>query len=104
MLPSNPDKTDQKQRVFNVVLAVLAAQVGCLTLVIILASVLGGLWLDSRLDTKPVMTLVLLVASIPVSVVTMLIVVRKTVSKMKTEASRQQNARKEENQAIGAND
>lgn len=104
MLPYNSDKTDHKQRIFNVVLAVAAAQVGCLTLAIVLVSVLAGLWLDNRLDTKPVLTLVFLVASIPVSVITMLFVVRRTVAKIDIEASRPKKHRKEENPGIDADD
>ena len=63
-------------------LIVLIGQVGCLTLIIILASVFGGLWLDRTFDTKPVFTLVLLFAGIPVSVFVMLNVGRKTLARM----------------------
>jgi F0F1-type ATP synthase assembly protein I len=55
---------------------------GCLTLVIILASVFGGLWLDKIFDTKPVITLALLLAGIPVSVLLMLNVGRKSLARM----------------------
>jgi F0F1-type ATP synthase assembly protein I len=64
-------------------LIVLVGQMGCLTLVIVLASVFGGLWLDKTFDTKPVFTLVLLFAGIPVSVLLMLNVGRKTLARMK---------------------
>ena len=62
---------------------VLIGQVGCLTLVIILASVFGGLWLDKTFGTKPVFTLALLLAGIPVSVFVMLSVARKTLARLK---------------------
>jgi len=52
-------------------------------LVIVLASVFGGLWLDKVFDTKPVITLALLFAGIPVSVLLMLLVGRKTLAQMK---------------------
>jgi len=65
------------------VLIVLVGQVGCLTLVIILASVLGGLWLDRIFGTKPVITLALLFAGIPVSVLVMLNVGRMTLARLK---------------------
>ena len=39
-------------------LIVVIGQVGCLTLVVILASVFGGLWLDKTFGTKPDFTLV----------------------------------------------
>ncbi|MDW8069517.1 MAG: AtpZ/AtpI family protein [Anaerolineae bacterium] len=48
-------------------LAEAAAQIGCLTLVVILLALGAGLWLDSRLGTKPWFTLGLVLASIPVS-------------------------------------
>jgi len=74
----------QKQNRFNLLLAAVTGQVGCLTLVIIIGAVLGGMALDARLDTKPWFTIGLLVASIPLSLVIMFFVVRKAVSKLKT--------------------
>lgn len=73
----------RKQYWLNLTLAGAAGQVGCMTLVIILAAVLGGLWLDARFHTRPVFTLVLLVASIPVSLLAMLLIVRLVTSKIK---------------------
>ena len=73
----------------NIVTAVLIAmvgQVGCLSLVIILLSVLGGLWLDNTLGTKPLFTLSLLLLGIPISVVLMLYVGRKTIEKIKSQS------------------
>ena len=67
-------------------LIVMIGQVGCLTLVIILASVIGGLWLDKTFDTKPVFTLALLFAGIPVSVLVMLTVARRTLARLKDKA------------------
>lgn len=64
-------------------LAAAAGQVGCLTLVIVIAAVLGGIALDAKYGTKPWFTIGLLLVSIPVSLVLMFIIVRKTVSKMK---------------------
>lgn len=64
-------------------LIVLVGQVGCLTLVVILASVFLGLWLDGIFGTKPALTLALLLAGIPVSVILMLFVSRRTLDKLK---------------------
>jgi len=72
-----------RKNVINTLLIVLIGQVGCLTLVIILLSVWGGLWLDNTFRTKPVFTLVLLLAGIPISVIVMLLVARKTLAKLK---------------------
>lgn len=77
-------QSEQKGRsILTTLLIVMIGQVGCLTLIIILASVFGGLWLDNTFGTKPVFTLALLFAGIPVSVLVMLNVGRKTLARMK---------------------
>jgi hypothetical protein len=78
----------RKQYWLNLTLAGAAGQVGCITLFIILAAVLGGLWLDAHFQTKPVFTIVLLVASIPVSLGAMLYIVRLFTSKIKAGAQK----------------
>lgn len=67
----------------NTLLIVLVGQMGCLTLVVILITVLAGLWLDNTFHTKPVFTLILLLAGIPLSVILMVYVGRKTLAKLK---------------------
>ncbi|HET9912465.1 MAG TPA: AtpZ/AtpI family protein [Anaerolineales bacterium] len=80
-------QSGQKGRsILNTLLIVMVGQVGCLTLIIILASVFGGLWLDKTFDTKPVFTLALLFAGIPVSVFVMLVVARRTLARLKEQA------------------
>ncbi|MEO8354857.1 MAG: AtpZ/AtpI family protein [Chloroflexota bacterium] len=80
-------QSEQKGRgILNTLLVVMIGQVGCLTLVIILASVFGGLWLDNYFGTKPVFTLVLLFAGIPISVFVMLVVARRTLARLKDKA------------------
>ena len=82
-------QSEQKGRsILNTLLVVMVGQVGCLTLVIILASLFGGLWLDKTFGTKPVFTLVLLFAGIPVSVFVMLSVARKTLARLKDKAEK----------------
>ena len=75
-----------RRRVIWTLLIVLVGQVGCLTLVIILASVMAGLWLDGHFHTKPWFTLALLLAGIPLSVLLMLQVARRTLSRLKRES------------------
>ena len=83
-------QSEQKGRsILSTLLIVLIGQVGCLTLVIILASVFGGLWLDKTFNTKPVFTLVLLLAGIPVSVFVMIAVARKTLARLKEKAEKE---------------
>jgi hypothetical protein len=80
-------QSDNKGRsILTTLLIVMIGQVGCLTLVIILASVFGGLWLDDTLGTKPVFTLALLFAGIPISVLVMLVVARRTLARLKERA------------------
>ncbi len=77
-------QTDQnRQTLFRTLLIVVIGQVGCLTLAVVLASVFGGLWLDKVFGTKPVFTLVLLFAGIPLSVFLMLYVSRKSLARLK---------------------
>ena len=81
MEPSDPGR----HNVIWTLLIVLVGQVGCLTLVIILAGVVAGLWLDGHFHTKPWFTLGLLLAGIPLSVLLMLQVARRTLSRLKRE-------------------
>ena len=75
-------------RILGTLLIVMIGQVGCLTLIIILASVFGGLWLDNLFGTKPVITLALLFAGIPVSVIVMLVVARRTLARLQEKAEK----------------
>ncbi|HEY5901719.1 MAG TPA: AtpZ/AtpI family protein [Anaerolineales bacterium] len=80
-------QSDQnKQGILQTLLIVLVGQVGCLTLVIILGSVFGGLWLDKTFGTRPLFTLILLLAGIPLSVFLMLSVARRTLARLKAKA------------------
>ena len=86
-------QSGQKGRsILNTLLIVMVGQVGCLTLIIILASVFGGLWLDKTFDTKPVFTLALLFAGIPVSVLVMLVVARRTLARLKEQAEEKKDS------------
>lgn len=71
---------------FNTLLIVLVGQMGCLTLVVIALSVLAGLWLDNSFHTKPIFTLVLLLAGVPISVILMVFVGRKTLERFKAQS------------------
>ena len=86
-------QSGQKGRsILNTLLVVMIGQVGCLTLIIILASVFGGLWLDKIFGTKPVITLVLLFAGIPLSVLVMLSVARRTLARLKDKPEKDSDA------------
>lgn len=79
---------NNRQKVSNTFLIALITQVGCLTLVIVLASLLGGLWLDRAFGTKPLFTLLLLVAGTPFSVIAMVFVSRRAVAKIKSQSEK----------------
>ena len=86
-------QSEQKGRsILNTLLIVMIGQVGCLTLIIILASVFGGLWLDNAFGTKPVFTLALLFAGIPLSVLVMLVVARRTLARLKDQAEKEKDS------------
>ena len=74
---------DDRRAGFNTLLIVLVGQMGCLTLVVIALSVLAGLWLDNTFHTKPIFTLVLLLAGVPVSIGLMLLVGRKSLERFR---------------------
>jgi len=76
--PSRPKSKNSR----NMLLAVMVGQVGFLTLLIVIGAVLGGLALDNALGTKPWFTIGLLVVSVPVSIVLMVLIARKTVSRI----------------------
>lgn len=59
----------------NMTYAAMAGQSGCVSVILILGSLFLGLWLDSVLDTRPAFTLVLILLSIPLSLVTMVYMV-----------------------------
>jgi F0F1-type ATP synthase assembly protein I len=77
----------ERRGVLRSLLIVLVGQVGCITLVVILASVQLGLWLDARFQTRPLYTLILLFTGIPVSVLLMLLVARKTLARLTKQKS-----------------
>jgi len=79
---SQEPMSDRRQYVFNLSMAAIAGQVGCLTLVVVMLALLLGLWLDHQLQTKPLFTLLALIGSVPVTLTLMFWVVRKATSKI----------------------
>jgi uncharacterized membrane protein (DUF485 family) len=77
------DTPDKKTglRSLNLTLAVVTGQVGCLTVLIILLAFFAGRWLDNRFDSDALFTIVLMVGSIPVTLVVMFWVVRSVTSR-----------------------
>ena len=79
------------QGISNTFLIALITQVGCLTLVIILLSLLAGIWLDTTFHTKPLFTLLLLLAGTPLSVIVMVFVSRRAVAKIKSRSEKEED-------------
>lgn len=80
------EPTGKNRKDFNqsVVLGAVVGQVGCLTLVFVLAALFGGLWLDNYLDTRPIFTVILMIASVPITLVAMFWIVRKATARLQT--------------------
>lgn len=70
------------QKALNLTLAAVTSLVGCITVVITIAALLLGLWLDARYGTRPRLTVVITLASLPVTLVVMFLVTRWTTSRM----------------------
>ncbi len=95
MIDPTPGANNGKQKAINLALAAVAGQVGCLTLVVVLGSVLLGLWLDQQFQTRPVITLILVAVSVPISIVLMLVIVRGAVARIKTQVGSPSSQQKE---------
>jgi len=88
---TDPQERDRRQKAYNLTMAAVASQVGCLTLIVILAALFGGLWLDSRFGTRPMITIILMIASVPVTLVGMFWVVRAATSRLQQNNGREQD-------------
>ena len=86
---ANPRPAGENRREVNqgIVLGAVVGQVGCLTLLIVLAALFGGLWLDGVLNTKPFITIALMIASVPVTLVAMFWIVRKATARLQAQKS-----------------
>jgi hypothetical protein len=65
--PGKPTQKGSTTANYPITVAVVGTQIGCITLVIVLAAVLGGLWLDKQLGTKFIITFILVIISAPLS-------------------------------------
>lgn len=82
-MSQNGETPDKKTalRSLNLTLAAVTGQVGCLTVIIILVAFLAGRWLDSRFESDALFTVILMIASVPVTLVVMFWVVRSVTSR-----------------------
>lgn len=70
MIPNDrpPDKGNWSAA-FNAKALTVGGEVGCLTLIIVILAVFGGIWLDRILGTKPLFTISLVLVSAPLALV-----------------------------------
>jgi len=66
---------------FNLTLAVVAGLVGFLTVFILLVAFLAGGWLDNQLGYDALFTVILMVASVPVTLIVMFWVVKSVTAR-----------------------
>ncbi len=67
MSDQNEQAKNRLQYALNLTVIGIFGQVGCLTLVIVILALFGGLWLDGLFGTKPLFTVILMVGSVPVT-------------------------------------
>ncbi len=82
---------NRRQSAYNLTMVAVASQVGCLTLVIILGALIAGLWLDRSFQTKPLFTVLLMVASMPVTLFVMIRVVQVATNRIKPVVEKKDN-------------
>ena len=70
-------------------------QVGLLTMGVIIVALVGGLWLDRVLSTKPLFTVLLMLASFPISYYIIYRIALNAVGRIKPAASQPPRAKEE---------
>jgi len=68
---SRAPELERTRQALKMALLGVIGQVGCLTLLIILIALVAGLWLDGQFHTRPLFTLILVLASVPVTLFVM---------------------------------
>lgn len=96
---TNKTKSKPYASLLNTQAYTITAEVGCLTLLIVLAALIGGLWIDNQFATKPLFTIILMVASVPLTMVVLIRIVRRSVTDQEEESDDDQPLVKEENQS-----
>lgn len=76
--PENENETSFKSAV-----TITVVGVAVITFVILLVAIFGGLWLDRVLNTRPWITIGLVMASIPVTIILMFRLVKIATSRIK---------------------
>jgi F0F1-type ATP synthase assembly protein I len=69
------DRNDRGTYIRNMSYAAMAGQSGCASSALVVGALLLGLWLDSMLGTEPILALVFIILSVPISLVVMVYMV-----------------------------
>jgi len=77
---------DQIKSIFSLTALGILGQVGCLTITVIAVAIAGGLALDSLFNTRPWITLGLVLVSIPVTLFLMVKIVLAAASRLQTDS------------------
>jgi NADH:ubiquinone oxidoreductase subunit H len=77
-----PDQ-DRSRYSFGAILSIVTGMVVIVVGLSVVVALFGGLWLDSVLDTKPIMTIVFVVASGPLSLFLVYRLTRAATSRMR---------------------
>jgi F0F1-type ATP synthase assembly protein I len=68
-------------------IAGLMTQSGCLVVAMVLAAVVAGIWLDKVLNTRPILTLLLVLGSVPVTLFVLFRMATQAISAVKPAAN-----------------
>ena len=94
---SPPPEQNSWMAAFNTKVITVGGEVGCITLVIVIAAVFGGIWLDRVLGTKPLFTVGLVLLSAPLALVLTFWVARRATQDLQPPpVKRQDDTDKEE--------
>jgi magnesium-transporting ATPase (P-type) len=94
-MTGTPDK-DRADTALKMTLAGVIGQVGCLTLAIIAVALFAGLWLDNQFHTRPIFTLVLVLASVPLTLYLMFRIVLLVAPKIQVNTEKLMSSSKTE--------
>ncbi len=92
------DEVKRALNAYGMSMASVGAQVGCLTVLIILVALFVGLWLDGIFHTKPTITLILIFGSVPVTLVLMFWVVKNATKRMVPNSQKTSEEKPEDSQ------
>jgi F0F1-type ATP synthase assembly protein I len=82
MAPTNNQPASPRPPAPIAQMAGLGAEIGCLTLMIVLAAVFGGIWLDKLLGTQGVIMIILVLGSAPLALALTFWMAMRTVKKL----------------------